>query len=98
MRPSATTTVLSKRKLREFCIRHRIRKLAKLPPRSDRRVRILAEFERGARIGLFELVAAEHELSDLFARKVSIVTPGVFRNGARETLLREAQELYSATA
>jgi hypothetical protein len=44
-----------------------------------------------------ELVEAESELSDLFGRKVLIVTPGVFRNGARENLLRDGQELYSAT-
>jgi hypothetical protein len=44
-----------------------------------------------------ELVEAESELSDLFGRIVLIVTPGVFRNGARENLLRDGQELYSAT-
>jgi hypothetical protein len=97
MPPSATATLPSKRKLREFSVRHRIRRLAKVPRRRDRRVEILAEFEPRARIGLLELVKAESELSDLFGRKVLIITPGVFRNGARENLLRDAQELYSVT-
>jgi hypothetical protein len=96
MPPSATAIVLSKRNLREFCVRHRIRRLARLPRGFDRRLKILAEFEPSARIGLFALVAAEQELSELLHRKVLIVTPGVFRNGARQDLLREAKELYSA--
>jgi hypothetical protein len=97
MPSNATAIVPSKRKPREFCIRHRIRRLASLPRRPGRRVEIFAEFEPRARIVLFALVAAEHELSELLHRKVLIVTPGVFRNGMREDVLNEAQELYSAT-
>jgi predicted nucleotidyltransferase len=98
MPPSTTAAVLSKRKLREFCTKHRIRRLAKLPRGSDRRIKILAEFEPRARVGFFELISAENELSDLLGRKVSIITPGVFPNGAREELLRDAQELFPVVA
>jgi predicted nucleotidyltransferase len=93
MPPSATATVPSKRKLRGFCVRHRIRRLAKLP----RRVEILAEFEPRARIGLLELVKAENELSDLLGQQIVLVTPGAFRNGMREDVLSEARELYPAS-
>src|ERR1700751_3297127 len=96
MPPATTATVLSKRKLREFCSKHRIRRLVKLPRGSDRMFKLLAEFEPRTRVGYFELISAENELSDLLGRKVSIVTPGAFPNGAREELLRDAQELFSA--
>jgi predicted nucleotidyltransferase len=94
MRPSTTATVLSKRKLREFCTKHGIRRLAKLPRGSDRRFKLLAEFEPRARVGYFELISAENELSELLGQKVSIITPGAFPNGAREELLRDPQELF----
>jgi hypothetical protein len=97
MPPSATATVPSKRKLRGFCVRHRIRRLAKLPRRPGRRVEILAEFEPRARIGLLELVKAENELSDLLGQQIVLVTPGAFRNGMREDVLSEARELYPAS-
>jgi len=96
MPPHATASISSRRKLREFSVKHRILRLAKLPRRPGRPIEIFAEFEPRARIGLFELVAAEQELSELLNRKVLILTPGVFRNGAREDALREAIELYPA--
>jgi hypothetical protein len=96
MPPNATASVPSRPKLREFSVKHRILRLAKLPRRPGRPIEILAEFEPRTRIGLFELVAAEQELSELLHRKVLIVTPGVFRNGARKDTLREAIELYPA--
>jgi predicted nucleotidyltransferase len=96
MPTNTTASVLSRRKLREFCTKYRIRRLAKLPRGSDRRIRILAEFEPRARVGFFDLISAENELSDLLGGKISIITPGAFPNGARQDLLRDAQELFPA--
>jgi hypothetical protein len=97
MPPNASASVPSRRKLREFSVKHGILRLAKLRRRPGRPIEIFADFEPRAKIGLFELVAAEQELSELLHRKVLIVTSGVFRNGMREKALSEAQELYSAS-
>ncbi|MCZ2096227.1 MAG: nucleotidyltransferase domain-containing protein, partial [Anaerolineae bacterium] len=43
--------------------------------RPDSDIDILVEFEPGARIGFFELVTMEPELTDLFGRQADLCTP-----------------------
>jgi hypothetical protein len=87
--------------LSEFCIRHKIRRLAlfgsvlrdDFRPESD--VDVLVEFETGVRVGLnfFEI---ERELSEIIGRKVDLNTPGFLSKYFRNQILSEAEDQYVA--
>ena len=73
---------ISNEAIRDFCVRHRIRKLSlfgsvlteRFGPESD--VDVLVEFEPDARPTLLTLARMERQLTDLFGRKVDLRMPG----------------------
>ena len=91
-------------KIREFCLRNHIRKLAlfgsvlrdDFGPESD--IDVLVEFDSGAEVGFFELYDLEEELSRLFGgRKVEIVTPAALSKYFRDEVLSRAEVQYAET-
>ncbi len=93
---------VAKDKIAEFCLRHRIRKLAlfgsvlreDFGPDSD--VDVLVEFEQGHPVGLIRLAGIERELSELLGHPVDVNTPGFISPYFREEVLREAAVQYVA--
>lgn len=87
--------------LAPLCRRYGVRRLAlfgsalrdDFSPSSD--LDLLVEFEPGARTGL-RMFSLEAELTDLFARKVDLSTPGFLGAEFRERVRREARDLYVA--
>ena len=91
-------------KIREFCLRNHIRKLAlfgsvirdDFGPESD--IDVLVEFDDGAEVGFFELYDMEEELSSLFmGRKIEIITPASLSKYFRDEVLNTAEVQYVAT-
>lgn len=89
---------LPENKIKDFCRRNRITKLAFFGSvlrddfRNDSDIDILVEFETGAPVGFFELYDMEQELSHLFGgRNVDINTPKSLSKYFRDEVLREAQ-------
>jgi hypothetical protein len=88
-------------RIEAFCSRHRIRRMAifgsalrdDFGPGSD--VDVLVEFEPGARVGL-AFFSMQDELSALLGRKVDLNTPGFLSRYFRDSVLREAEDLYVA--
>lgn len=62
--------------------------------RPDSDLDVLVRPRPGARLGIFDLVALEDELEDLFERDVDVVTPGALSDGIRPRVEREAVALY----
>jgi hypothetical protein len=92
---------LSEKRLARFCHDHHIRRLAlishgQIGPNGRERPEFLVEFESTQKVGYFELVGAELELSRILHRKVELLTPGALPRGHRTKILREAQNLYIA--
>lgn len=93
--------VVDQNKLKDFCQKHHIRKLAffgsvlrdDFSPDSD--VDILVEFERGHVPG-FGFFAMQEELSGLLGRKVDLHTPGFLSRYFRQQVLSQAQVQYAA--
>lgn len=85
--------------LAAFCRRNRVRKLSLfgsvLTPRfrPDSDVDVLVEFEPGAAISYFELVAMEMELSELVGRKVDLRTPDELSRYFRDKVMASALPL-----
>jgi len=87
------------KKLAEFCQRNHIRKLAffgsvlrdDFTPESD--IDVLVEFEPGFTPGLafFDM---QDELTNMFAHKVDLNTPGFISRYFREQVIREARVQY----
>lgn len=85
-----------------FCRRHAIRRLslfgsalgADFRPDSD--VDLLVEFEPGARVGLFQMVEMEDELSRLIGRRVDLRTSAELSRYFREDVVANAETLYAA--
>ena len=86
--------------VRDFCLRHHIRKFAifgsALRPdfRPDSDVDVLVEFEPGHAPGL-DFFDMEIELSELFGRKVDLNTPGFLSRFFRDRVIREAEVQYA---
>jgi uncharacterized protein len=88
--------------LEQFCRRHGVRRLAvfgsvlrdDFGPESD--VDLLVEFGPSVVVGLMGLSRMEHELSDLFGRRVDLNTPGGLHRRFRDRVLAEAEVLYAA--
>lgn len=89
-------------KIRDFCRKHHIRKLAlfgsvlrdDLAPESD--VDVLVEFEPGYPVGLIRFARIERELSELLGRKVDLNTAGFLSRYFRDEVLKEAEIQYVA--
>jgi predicted nucleotidyltransferase len=93
--------LLPGQRIAEFCRRNHIRRLAffgsvlrpDFAPESD--VDVLAEFEPGAIVGLFEIYDMEQELSALLdGRTVQISTPKWLSKYFRDEVLSEAEVAY----
>jgi uncharacterized protein len=97
---SGPTIAIEKQFLEEFCLRHRIRRLALfgsiLTPRfrPDSDVDILVEFEPGARITYLDLAGMEEELSLSLGRKADLRTPRELSRYFRDKVLSEAVIQY----
>ena len=93
---------MDRRKIAEFCRRHRIRKMSlfgsvlrdDFGPDSD--VDVLVEFEPGATVGFLRLAAMEIELSEMLGRKADLRTPAELSRYFRGEVLREAEVQYVA--
>ncbi|MEW6266292.1 MAG: nucleotidyltransferase family protein [Thermodesulfobacteriota bacterium] len=89
-------------KVREFCRRHRIRKLSffgsvltgNFGPESD--VDVLIEFEPGHVPGLIRLSGMEIELSGILGRKVDLRTPEDLSRYFRDEVLARAEVQYAS--
>lgn len=85
--------------LRDFCTHNHILQLSlfgsvlrdDFTQESD--VDVLVEFEKDAHIG-WEIVTIADELSDLFGRKVDLLTPMALSRHFRNRVLAEAQIIY----
>lgn len=86
--------------IRHFCRRHRIRRLSlfgsvlrpDFGPASD--IDLLAEFEPGARVTLFDLVDMQDELAALLGREIDLTTPDGLDRYIRAGVLASAQVIY----
>ncbi len=90
-------------RLREFCLRNGVRKLAvfgsvltdRFSDTSD--VDLLVEFDPGERVGYLRMAAMERELSAIFGgRKVDLRTPSELSRYFRDEVLRTAVVQYAA--
>ena len=93
---------VDRKKVEEFCRRHRVRKLALFGSvlrddfRPDSDVDVLVEFEPDATAGFLRLAAMEIELSEMLGRRVDLRTPAELSRYFREEVLREAEVQYVA--
>lgn len=99
-----THITLDRAKLATFCQKHGIRKLSLFgsilredfnPERSD--VDFLVEFLPETRIGYFELVRMENELSATIGRKADLRTPQELSKYFRQEVIDEAITQYEQT-
>ena len=94
-------SILDTEAVREFCRRHRIRRLAllgsalrgELTPQSD--IDVLVEFEPGATVGLITLAQMEAELTALVGRRVDLRTPAELSPYFRDEVLADARVEYA---
>ena len=90
---------VDERALEELCRHYRVLRLAvfgsalrgELRPESD--VDILVEFESGATVG-FRFITLQTKLSELFGRRVDLLTAGFLSPHFRPRVLEEAVPLY----
>lgn len=91
---------VSEEQLAAFCRKYSIRKLSlfgsvlKGTAGPDSDIDLLAEFQPGAHISLFEVVSAEQELTDLLGRKVDLRTAGDLSRYFRDEVVSTAELLY----
>lgn len=91
---------LSKETVATFCQRHHIRKLAVFGSvlhgdfRADSDIDILVEFDPEAQITLFDMGAAQVELSQLLNREVDLKTAGFLSPYFREDVIQQAKTIY----
>jgi predicted nucleotidyltransferase len=85
-----------------FCRKHHIQRLALFGSvlrddfRADSDVDVLVEFEPTHVPGFIRMAAMENELSELFERKVDLLTPNSISRYFRAKVLREALTLHDA--
>jgi len=93
---------VDRQKIRDFCRRHHIRKLALFGSvlrddfRPDSDVDVLVEFEPGQVPG-WEFFDMEVELSHILGRKADLNTPGFLSRFFRQRVLAEAEIHYDRT-
>lgn len=94
---------IDKNSLDDFCQRHGLSRLSLFgsvlredfdPDRSD--IDVLVEFLPGSDRSLFAFVRMQDQLSELFARRVHVCTPGSLSRYFRDEVLAEAEEQYVA--
>ncbi len=101
--PAARRINLDEGVLKQFCERHRIRKLSlfgselKGTAGPDSDIDLLVEFEADANITLFDMARIEIELSSLLGgRKVDLRTPEDLSRYFRDEVVRTAEPQYVA--
>ncbi|MBX3081550.1 MAG: nucleotidyltransferase family protein [Anaerolineae bacterium] len=93
---------ISQADLAAFCKRHHIHKLAVFGSvlredfRSDSDIDVLAEFEPNQLVSLFDLGAAQQELSELLGREADLKTSGFLSPYFRQQVLDTAQVIYES--
>jgi predicted nucleotidyltransferase len=98
---SAAKIAIPQERVRDFCRRHHIRKLALFGSvlrddfRPDSDVDVLVEFEPGRTPGL-AFFGMEIELSEILGRKVDLNTAGFLSKYFRDRVLAEAEVQYVA--
>jgi len=97
-----TNVILSEEKIQNFCRRHRIRKLSLFGSllrsdfRPDSDVDVLVEFEPEAHVTLFDMGAAQVELSEILGRVVDLKTAGFLSPYFRQQVINQAQLVYES--
>ena len=97
----AAGITLPEAELAEICRRYQIKELSLFgstvrgEARPDSDIDLLVEFLPEAKIGLFEHFDAELELSNLFGRKVDLVSKKALRERLRREILAEARSIYA---
>lgn len=92
---------LPRKRIEDFCRRHRILRLALFGSAlrddftADSDVDVLVEFEPGARVGL-SFFTMQDELSVILGRRVDLNTPGFLGKYFRDEVLAEARNVYVA--
>ena len=93
------TTRVQEAKIKRFCRKNHIRKLALFGSilrddfREDSDIDVLVEFEPGHVPGL-GFIRLQRQLSELFERQVDLNTPQFLSRYFRDQVLREAEVLY----
>ena len=93
---------ISKRKIREFCQRYEVRRLAlfgsvlRADFRPDSDIDVLVVFDPSARVTFLTLGRMKRELSEIFQRPVDLVPQDGLKPAIREIVLSSAQEVYAA--
>jgi uncharacterized protein len=88
--------------LADFCRRNKVQELAlfgsaatsAFGPESD--IDLLVTFRPEARVGFLTLARMQHELEELFGRKVDLVPKGGLKPVIRDSVLASARVLYTA--
>ncbi len=92
---------IPKKKIEEFCEKHRIRKLSVFGSflrkdfRPDSDLDILVEFEPGEKVGFLKLAELERELSEILDHKVDLRTPAELSRYFRQEVLDSAEVQYA---
>ena len=96
----AVNLTISEQQIRSFCERHHIRKLALFGSvlrgdyHSDSDIDVLVEFETDRHVTLFDMGAAQVELSELLGRTVDLKTAGFLSPYFRQRVIDTAQVIY----
>ncbi|MEU9832196.1 nucleotidyltransferase family protein [Streptosporangium sp. NPDC048047] len=90
------------RRLTELCRRFGVSELsvfgsaARGEDRPDSDIDLLYVHTEGASLGLFELMALQEELEDLFGRPVDLVAKRYLNETIKDRVLHDARVLYAA--
>jgi predicted nucleotidyltransferase len=86
----------------EICRRYGVKELsvfgsaARGEMRSDSDIDLLVEFQPDAAVSLLDHLAAEREFSELFGRKVDLVSKRGLRPALRNEVLSQARVIYAS--
>jgi predicted nucleotidyltransferase len=92
--------VVSQDQISAFCERHHIRKLALFGSvlrgdfRPDSDIDVLVEFDADRPVTLFDMGAAQVELSELLGREVDLKTAGFLSPYFRQQVIDTAEVIY----
>jgi predicted nucleotidyltransferase len=93
---------LDQETVESFCRRHSIRRLSLFGSalredfRPDSDIDLLVDFEPRARVGLFQMVEMEDELSRLLGRRVDLRTSAELSRYFRDEVVAGAESLYAS--
>jgi len=93
---------IPKRKIRDFCQRYDVQRLALLGSvlggdfRPDSDIDVLVVFDPSARVTFLTLGRMKRELSVIFQRPVDLVPQDGLKPAIRDIVLSSAQEVYAA--